>query len=177
MDGRAEQKGGATMTRKGIGILCMLAFLLPAAAWAQQKGSIELKSIAQVEVTTKNAKGEKEVKHLDVAKTKVLPGDTVVFTTIYKNIGKKPAEQVVITNPVPDHMDYIGGSAEGNGAKIDFSVTKGRRYGSPAALTIRDAQGHVRKAKPNDYTTIRWTVIKPIAPGAVGRVSFKAKVQ
>ncbi len=164
------------MKRTVISILVAL-LLLPAAARAQQKGSVELKSIAEVEVTKTNAKGEKEVKRVDTAKAKVVPGDMVIFTTTYTNIGKQPADKVVITNPVPEHMDYLDKSAEGKGAKIDFSVDKGKSYETPDKLMVTDAQGKTRKARPADYTTIRWTLIKPVPPGGAGSVSFRAKLQ
>lgn len=163
------------MKRTVINIIFAL-LLLPAAARAQQ-GSIELKSIAEVEVTETNAKGVKEVKRLDASKAKVVPGDVVIFTTTYTNIGKQPADKVVITNPVPEHMDYLDKSAEGKGANINFSVDKGKSYGTPDKLMVTDAQGKTRKAGPMDYTTIRWTLVKPVPPGGTGSVSFRARLQ
>lgn len=165
-----------TMGRTAVGILCAL-LLLPAAVRAQQQGSIELKSTAQAEVVETNKKGEKHVKRVDAAKAKVVPGDIVVFTTNYKNVGKQPAEKVEITNPVPEHMLYVDQSAEGKGMKIEFSVDKGKSYGSPDTLIVTDAQGKQRKAETIDYTNIRWTVAKPLGPGGKGTVSFKAKLK
>jgi uncharacterized repeat protein (TIGR01451 family) len=164
------------MKRTAISI-ALVVLLLPAAARAQQQGSIELKSIAEVEVTETNAKGVKEVKRVDAAKSKVVPGDVVIFTTTYTNIGKQPADKVMITNPVPEHMDYLDKSAEGKGAKIDFSVDKGKNYGTPDKLMVTDAQGKTRKAGPADYTTIRWIMVKPVPPGGTGSVSFRARLQ
>ncbi len=158
-------------------VLLVMTMLMPAAAWAQQKGSIELKSIAEVEILETNAKGEKEVKRLDTAKTKVVPGDTVVFSTYYTNIGNKPAEKVMITNPVPEHMLYVDQSAEGKGTTIEFSVNGGKSYNTPATLKVTDASGKSRKAVASDYTHIKWTVSKPVAPGGKGEVSFKAMLE
>jgi uncharacterized repeat protein (TIGR01451 family) len=164
------------MKKTIIGIVLAL-LLLPAAARAQQKGSIELTSIAEVQVTETNAKGEKEVKRVDASKAKVVPGDIVIFTTRYVNVGKKPADKVVITNPVPEHMEYVDGSAEGKGMKIDFSVDQGKSYASPDTLTVTDAQGKKRKAGPKDYTGIRWSFGSSLAAGGKGSVSFKARLQ
>jgi uncharacterized repeat protein (TIGR01451 family) len=165
-----------TMKRTGLGILCAL-LLLPVAARAQQQGSIELKSTAQAEVVETNKKGEKQVKHVDVSKAKVVPGDVVVFTTTYKNVGKQPADKVTIMNPVPEHMLYMDQSADGKGMKIDFSVDKGMSYGSPDTLTVIDALGNKQRATILDYTNIRWIAVKPLAPGGKGTVSFKAKLK
>ena len=154
-----------------------VALLISVTAWAQQKESIELISKAEVDVVSKNAKGEKEVARVDVAKAKVVPGDTVYFTTAYTNIGKQPADKVVITNPVPEHMVYVDKSAEGKGTKIEFSVDGGKSYAAHDKLMITYAQGKKRTATGADYTHIKWTVSKPVTPGAKGRVSFKAKLK
>jgi uncharacterized repeat protein (TIGR01451 family) len=162
--------------KKMLPVVLVLALLAPAAAWAQQKGSIELKSIAEVEITETNAKGEKEVKRVDTAKAKVVPGDIVIFSTYYTNISGKPAENVMITNPVPEHMLYMDRSAEGKGTTIEFSVNGGKSYSTPDKLSITDASGKSRKAVASDYTHIKWTVSKPVAPGVKGDVSFKAQL-
>jgi uncharacterized repeat protein (TIGR01451 family) len=173
-----ETKMNKTRMHKARIIISMMftLLLLPTAVRAQQQ-SIELKSVAEVEVVTTNAQGSKEVNRIDASKSKVVPGDIVIFTTTYTNVGKKPAEQVVITNPVPEHMNYVDLSAEGKGTKIDFSVDKGKNYGDPDKLTLTDAQGMKRKAGPADYTDIRWTLIKPLPTGGTGSVSFRAKLQ
>jgi uncharacterized repeat protein (TIGR01451 family) len=164
------------MKKTVLGILCAL-LLLPVAALAQQQGSIELKSTAQAEVVETNKKGEKQVKRVEVSKAKVVPGDVVVFTTTYKNVGKQPADKVTIMNPVPEHMLYVDQSAEGKGMKIEFSVDKGKSYGSPNTLMVIDALGNKQQATILDYTNIRWIAVKPLAPGGKGTVSFKAKLK
>jgi uncharacterized repeat protein (TIGR01451 family) len=165
-----------------IGIMLALV-LLPAGARAQQepqkqhKGKIVLTSITEVEVTETNAKGEKEMKRLEIGKSKVVPGNVLVYTTTYRNIGKQPAEDIVITNPVPAHMEYVDRSAEGKGTKIAFSADKGKSYGTPYELTIADAKGKKRGVDAKEYTHLQWTVVKPLPPGGSGRVSFKARLQ
>ena len=163
--------------QKKVLVVIMLALLMPVSAWAQQKGAIELKSVAEVEITEVNAKGEKVIKRVDTAKAKVVPGDLVIFSTYYTNISNKPAEQVMITNPVPEHMQYVDGSAAGKGAAIEFSVDGGKSYSTPDKLKVTDASGKTRKALASDFTHIKWTVSRPVAPGGKGDVSFKAKLQ
>jgi uncharacterized repeat protein (TIGR01451 family) len=162
--------------KKILQVVLALVLLAPMAAWAQQKGAIVLKSVAQVEVAEKNQKGEKSVTRIDVTKATTVPGDTVVFTTHYTNTGKRPATSVVITNPIDEHMTYIDGSAEGNNTRIEFS-TDGKTYNSPDKLMVKNAQGMVRQARGEDYTGIRWTLTKPLSAGGSGSVSFKAKIK
>lgn len=163
-------------TKKMLFFLCIM-LLLTIQAKAADKGTIELKSVSEVEVTVKNEKGEKEVKRVEAAKANVAPGDTVIFTNYYTNKGDKPASDVVITNPVPEHMLYLDGTAEGKGAKIDFSVDKGKTYAPAAKLKVKGTDGKERPAAATDYTNIRWTLEKPLEKGGKGSVSFRAKVK
>lgn len=166
------------MRGKGIAVAVVVTLLLaPALLRAQQKSTIELTSLAEVEVAEKNARGEKRVIRKEAALAKVVPGEVVIFTTTYRNTGKQPATGVSITNPVPGHMVYIDKSAEGKGARIDYSIDSGRTYGGPAALTVTDGQGRVRPAVASDYTVIRWVLTAPLAPGGAGTVSFRARVK
>ncbi len=103
-------------------------------------GSAEGKHRAQVhrgsgDYAKRMRKGEKEVKRVDTAKAKVVPGDIVIFSTYYTNIGSKPAANVMITNPVPEHMVYMDRSAEGKGTTIEFSVNGGKSYSAPDKLS------------------------------------------
>lgn len=164
------------MRKKILTVLSML-MLLSLQAMAADKGAVELKSVAEVEVTIKNDKGEKEVKRVEAAKAKVVPGDAVIFTTYYSNNGKEPASDIVINNPLPEHMLYIDGTAEGSGTKIEFSVDKGKSFGAPDKLKIKGGDGKERPAGPADYTHIRWTLSKPLPPEGKGSVSFRAKVK
>lgn len=165
------------MITKKVVIVFSMIFLLSFQANAADKGTVELRSTAEVEVTVKNDKGEKEVKRIDAAKADVVPGDVVIFTTYFTNNDKKPASDVVINNPMPEHMLYVDGSAEGAGTKIEFSVDKGKSFGTQDKLKTKGADGKERPAGPSDYTSIRWTLTGPLAPGGKGSVSFRAKVK
>ncbi|HEY5915667.1 MAG TPA: hypothetical protein VJA21_34205, partial [Verrucomicrobiae bacterium] len=144
---------------------------------AQQKSAVELTTLAEVEVAEMNAQGEKVMKRKEAALAKVVPGDIVIFTTTYRNTGKQPATNVVITNPVPGHMVCVDKSVEGKNARIDYSVDNGKTYGAPEKLTITDSQRRVRPALAEDYTVIRWVLTRPLAPGGTGTVSFRARVK
>lgn len=154
-----------------------LVILLSFQANAADKGVIELRSVSEIDVTVTNDKGEKEVKRVEAAKANVTPGEAVIFTTYYSNNGKEAASDIVINNPMPEYMLYVDGTAEGAGTRIEFSVDNGKSYGMPESLKVKDEKGKERTAIASDYTHIRWTLSKPLAPGGKGSVSFRAKVK
>jgi uncharacterized repeat protein (TIGR01451 family) len=157
-------------------MLMMVVMLVSRHAGAQQ-GDIVVTSVAEVEVKERTAQGAVETKRVEVSKAKVAPGDIVIFTTRYVNKGKQAATGVVVTNPVPEHMTYVDGSAEGKGTAIDFSVDGGKRYAAPEKLQVTSKDGKVRPALGEDYTHIRWTVNGALAPGAGGSVSFRGRIK
>lgn len=155
--------------------MLLAAFVGSGSAWAQQKGGIELTAVAEIEAEQVNKEGKKEIKRLPAAK--VLPGDEVIYTVYYTNAGREPAGEVVITNPIPQHMVYKEGSASGEGTVITFSVDSGKTYDVPENLTVRDADGKERRAEASEYTHIRWTLQKSLLQDAKGHVSFRAKLE
>ncbi|PKN13138.1 MAG: hypothetical protein CVU69_03835 [Deltaproteobacteria bacterium HGW-Deltaproteobacteria-4] len=164
------------MTKKLLAILSLLVLVALPASAAEKKG-IELKSTAEIDIIVKNDKGEQETVRVSAADTNVTPGDTIIFTTHYEYQGDKPATNVVINNPLPEHMLYLDNTAEGKGARIDFSVDKGQIFAAADKLKIKDAEGKEQPASAADYTHIRWTFEGALQDGAKGSVSYKAKVK
>ncbi len=148
------------------------ALTCPATSWS--KGSIELLSRAEVEVVKVNEKGEKEIFRLPAAK--VVPGDSVIYTNTYRNIGKEPATDIVINNPVPEHMNYVADSAFGQGSAILFSADGGKTFATPEKLTKKGSDGKERLVRPEEYTNLRW-IVKELKPGGAGEVGFRALLQ
>lgn len=164
------------MIRK-ILIMLSLAILLSFQAEAADQGGVELESVSEVEVTVDNGQGEMVVTRVDASMARVEPGDTVIFTNYYKNLGAQPAESVVLVNPVPEHMTYVAETAEGAGTRIEFSVDGGKSFAAPENLMIKDENDKEKVAEPGDYTHIRWTMLEAIGKDGAGNVSFKAKVK
>ncbi len=112
-----------------------------------------------------------------VEATRVVPGADVVFTVTYTNTGDEPAENVTVTNPVPDHMVYVDASASGDDATITFSVDGGESFAAAQDLLVADANGVQRSAIVKDYTHVRWIVDNDVASGASAAVQFTAVVE
>lgn len=138
-------------------------------------GSIELKSIAEVEKTITDKDGKKETKRV-IAK-KVPPDGVVIYTTTFKNVGLKPVGNIVINNPVAEHTEYLADSAMGENTDITFSTDAGKTFAAPEKLTVTTADGKARPALASDYTHIKWVYKGELAAGKTSEVSFKAKVK
>lgn len=155
----------------------VLSLLLLAAINAQAqtaKPCIELKNEAQMEQEYSNAEGKKTTQL--VAPGKVVPGNEVIYTITAKNVCDKPANAVVIDNPVPEHMIYVMNSAMGVGTDISYSVD-GKSFAKLDALSVKSADGTSHSPHADDVKSIRWVYSTAINPGQSGFVRFRATVK
>lgn len=164
-----------TLTLTSVVLLTLLMAGIHSAWAVQEKGEVKLTVVAEMEVEVVNADGQKEMQR--VPAEKVVPGDVVIYTIEYKNNGREAAENFVITNPVPQHMVYLTGSAKGESTEITFSVDGGDSYDMPGNLTVADSEGTRAAATASDYTHIRWALNDSVAPNGTGLVTFKARLK
>lgn len=150
-----------------------LAVLLFAPEVRAQVKHVELDAKVEREVEVVAENGEKTIERQ--AAEKVMPGETVVYTITARNVGEKPATNVVITDPIPEHMNYTG-SVTGEGTRITFSVDGGKTYDVATALMVPEGEGE-RLAKPEEYTHIRWRFNDALEPGSAHSVEFRARLQ
>ena len=95
-------------------LLSALALLASNAVQAAEKaGCVELKSEAQSEQSYTDERGQKATRFVPAGK--VVPGDQVVWTITARNVCDKSTDDVVVANPVPEHMTYVADSASGVG--------------------------------------------------------------
>lgn len=144
-----------------------LTFGTGLAAPAAAQAAVALKG--DVKVVRQVSENGRTIERLEDP-NQVLPGDRLVFTTRYTNGGDKPADDFVVTNPLPAPVKL---------AKVDsfeVSVDGGKTFGALAALKAAGADGKPRAAELGDVTHVRWRVAS-IAPGGSGEVRYFAEVR
>jgi len=157
--------------KKTIAAACLM--LLTAGAYAADKACIELKTSAEAEQEVVE-QGQKVKRLMPLGK--VVPGSEVVWTITAVNVCKEPAANVVVANPVPEHMTYVANSAMGTGTDIVYSLD-GKEFKNAAELQVRAADGTTRAARADEYRAIRWTYKNAFAPGATAFVRYRAVVK
>jgi len=154
-------------------IAAALLLMMTASVYAADQACVELKTSAETEREVVE-QGQK-VKRLQPA-GKVVPGDEVVWTITATNVCKTATDNVVIANPVPEHMSYVAGSATGTGTDIAYSLD-GKEFKGAGDLAVRAADGTSPAARPAEYRAIRWTYKGSFAPGATAFVGYRALVK
>jgi uncharacterized repeat protein (TIGR01451 family) len=158
-----------------LGTTLALVLQCGTALCAEPSNPIVLKSIGETEIEVRTPQGTVEKQRVPVQKAP--PGAEIIYTTTFANQGRKPAGNVVLTNPIPDHTTYVGGSAFGDNCAITYSVDGGKTFAAPDALKVRTADGRERPALATEYTHIHWVYKGELAPGKVGTAGFRVLVK
>jgi uncharacterized repeat protein (TIGR01451 family) len=168
-------KQGAVMKNSIPAILMTIFSTLGLAvfAHAQEQDHLDVNTTVQKEMVTVNAAGEENIELVPVGT--VTPGERVIYTITFRNIGAEPADNVVITNPIDQNLTYADGTAFGPGTAIEFSVDGGATYADQSELTVTE-DGVSRAANAADFTDIRWVMQGELAVGAQGVVRFTAEL-
>lgn len=149
----------------------LTAFHLPAQAAAP--GTIKISNISEKEIEVVNEDGNKETKRVEVVTA--LPRDVIIYTTSFENISDKPADNIVITNAVPNDTTYK--SASGVNTDISFSIDGGKQYAAPDKLIVTTEENNTRAAVPADYTHMRWIYKGELGVGKTSEVSFRTVIK
>ncbi len=153
--------------------IVLLAVSGSALAQEAQQNHLDVRTVVQKETTIENEDAEAETTL--VAAERVLPGEKVVYTITFTNVGAEAAENVMITNPIDASLTYLNGSAFGVGMRIEFSADGGRSFAGQGELRVATEAGE-RAAEAADYTHLRWTLIEALPPGETGVARFAATV-
>lgn len=98
--------------------------------------------------------------------TSAIPGQVVEYRIFATNSGETtlPAGRVQIFGPVHDGMSYVANSATPSSDRVltEFSVD-GTNFSDGPVLVGEGSDRRV--ADPDEYTTIRWTLLVPMEPG------------
>jgi uncharacterized repeat protein (TIGR01451 family) len=139
------------------------------------KAQVELQLAAAKKLVTKNEKGETVVSWKPLAgQVAVKPGDVLRYTVTGNNTSDRPANNLVVTQPIPAQTVYNLNSANfGQGAgRITYSLDKGKTFVDKPMVQVKLANGtlETRPAPAKLYTHVRWQFSQPI----VGRQSISA---
>jgi uncharacterized repeat protein (TIGR01451 family) len=105
--------------------------------------------------------------------SRVTPGDQVVYVLTYRNGAAKPAEGVVVINPLAKDLVYAGPAD----ARPPMVSVDGETFG-PLTTLIKTAQGaSPAPASAADVTTLRWRLDQPVPAGGEVRLSFRARLK
>lgn len=150
-------------------LLALFALWAPVAAIAAD--NVALSSTVFVEKTVADPGGRSRT--ILTEPKVVLPGDRLIFVLNYRNVGSAPANNFIVTNPLPGAVAFQGTADQ----RASVSIDGGRIWGKLAELRVREGDGSVRSARPEDVTHVRWALTGKVPVGAQGKLSFRGIVR
>ena len=151
---------------KACSAACVLMTATPALS-----APIEISNVVFQEVEVRQPDGS--VKRTLAPAATVTPGDEIVYVLTIRNTGVSPAEQLVVTNPLPADVAFV--APEGTTApKVSIG---GERFGALTELTVSTADGRTRPAQPSDVTHLRWDLSVPLPPQGERQVSYRGQLK
>ena len=108
----------------------------------------------------------------------VVLGDVVEYRLVFTNITGRPVDNIQFTDPLPEGMHYLQGTAGADREDVDveFSLDGGTSYSEqPMVEVVVDGRTELRPASPEDYTNIRWTVHGEVQPDARVTAAFQVR--
>ena len=106
----------------------------------------------------------------DVSYAKVSQGDTITYTVSVTNTGGSPAYVVNITDALPENLEYVAGSATGEGTPVELVPPS-----VPPRTIICDVTANGVTDEGVDRYNFHW-IINQLLPGETAKVSFEAQV-
>jgi len=179
--GTALDNWGCRLLLGGL-MLCCLAVSVNARA----ADEVEVSLVAEVREELPALPGTRRVVRFMPA-TSLHQGQEIFYTVRIRNPAVEPATDVEVMQRIPANTNYVPNSAAGPGVDIDISADGGLTFAKEGQLTVVDQSALAlmqatnldraaltRPARPTDYTTIRWRLRDPLAPGAVALARFRA---
>ncbi len=108
----------------------------------------------------------------------VTRGDVVEYRLVFTNITGRPVNNIQFTDPLPEGMHYLQGTAGADREDVDveFSLDGGTSYSEqPMVEVVVDGRTELRPASPEVYTNIRWTVHGEVQPDASVTAAFQVR--
>ncbi|GAC1405711.1 MAG: hypothetical protein NVSMB69_04870 [Novosphingobium sp.] len=101
------------------------------------------------------------------------PGDRLIFVVNWKAHAAGPSRDFTVTNPMPRSVSYQR-SIE---ADEEVSIDGGARWGRLEDLRLRDEDGRVHHASPDDVTHVRGRVPARMAVLGSGQITYRGVVR
>lgn len=147
---------------------------------AIQGAEVELQLSAAKKTVTVNAEGEEVIAWQDLgAKAEVLPGDTLRYSVEGTNIGNQDAENLVISQDIPDGMVYVLASAQSpNNAAVTFSIDDGQTFVANPTIQVQQDDGSLleQPAPAEMYTDVKWEFENTLTPELGVDASYEVQI-
>ena len=149
-------------------------------AQASQAPTVQLNLTAAKKTIVVTTGEQQQVRWESVADGAIVnPGDVLRYTISSDNPGASAANDLTITQPIPEKMVYeLDTATSEQQAEVVFSIDNGETFVAQPTITIETEEGETieQPAPAETYTHIRWN-FGSLAPAADIAATYEVKVQ
>jgi uncharacterized repeat protein (TIGR01451 family) len=165
--------------------LPVIASLIPGTAIAQNpqvKRQVQLNLAAAKKIVQQTSDGKQQVSWQPLqGNVTVQPGDVIRYTVTGANQGDRPANNLVVTQPIPRQTAYILNSSNTINvtATVTYSIDNGKTFVAKPTVQVKLADGKVetRPAPAEAYTHVRWKFTNAIAAKSTASAAYQVRVK
>ena len=147
---------------------------------ALQGADVQLNLVAEKKGVSINAEGEEVVTWTDLGSTaRVVPGDTVRYSISGENIGNQNADNLVISQDIPEGTVYVLASAQtANNAMVTYSIDDGQTFVANPTIKVQQPDGTLLEepAPASMYTDVKWEFSDSLTPELGVEASYEVQV-
>lgn len=140
---------------------------------------LEMSVEKQVIVIDENGQEKSEWEALEGEAT-VQPGDVLRYSVASSNESEMAAENLVITQPIPNAMTYVIDSEKGyDAAAATYSIDNGATFVAEpmVEVTLPDGSVEMQPAPAEMYTHVKWSFDEALDSSVVVNVSHEVTVK
>lgn len=142
---------------------------------------VQLNLVAQKQLVALDEQGKEQVTWQDLKDQAVVqPGDVLRYTVTGENASETSAQDLAVTQPVPQGTTYVLASAASpSSAATTYSIDQGKTFveNPTVNVTLPDGTVETQPAPAEAYTHVRWTFGKSLDPAAVVKASYEVTVR
>ena len=142
---------------------------------------VKLEMGVEKEITVVDADGTEKAEWQKLeGEAAVQPGDKLRYAVVSSNAGELPAENLVITQPIPAAMTYVIGSEKGNtAADATYSIDGGATFVAEpmVEVTLPDGTVEMQPAPASAYTHVKWNFNEALGSSVAVNVSHEVTVK
>jgi uncharacterized repeat protein (TIGR01451 family) len=166
-----------TGTTQRAGLATVLALALSAATVAAAAGpDVQVRMQGNQQIHSKDGTSWANFKDGSA----VAPGERILYNVELLNRGDKEARNASAFGPIPAGTAFVPETATtAPNLKLEYSIDGGKTFSAKPVITrtAKDGRPETVSAPPEQYTTIRWSMTEPLAPGARVQLSYQVQVR
>jgi uncharacterized repeat protein (TIGR01451 family) len=133
----------------------------------------------QVEIVDSQGKTQLSWEQLE-GEVAVAPNDVLRYSVRSENAGEVAAQNLVITQPVPEQTVYVLDSAsQGANAEATYSIDNGQTFVKEpmVEVVLPDGKVELQPAPASAYTHVRWRFADTLEPTVTVDVNYQVQVK